>query len=94
MILGENDNLRTRPEFPAVSEELPEKRLIDSDEDPYTFNNIVNKACEGLMARQIKYSIRRIKDMEKRLSCMEQELEEFLKPRIEKSMAAFPKLKF
>ena len=81
MTHSENNNLRRQPES-AISAAFPEKRLIDSDEDAYTFNDVVNKACEGLMTRQIKYSIRRIQDMEKRLSDLEQELDEFLKLRI------------
>ena len=44
----------------------------------YTFSDVVDKACEGLMNRQIKYTIRRIKEMEKRLCDMELELESFL----------------
>jgi len=47
-------------------------------DDSYTFNDVVNKACEGLMTRQIKYTIRRIEEMEKNLSDLENELDEFL----------------
>jgi len=44
----------------------------------YTFSDVVEKACEGLKDRQIKYSIRRIQEMEERLCQMEQELDIFL----------------
>jgi len=47
----------------------------------YTFSDVVDKACEGLMDRQIKYSIRRIQEMEDFLLCLENELDEFLKMR-------------
>ena len=42
------------------------------------FSDVVDKACEGLMDRQIKYSIRRIQEMEDSLSCLERELDDFL----------------
>jgi len=42
------------------------------------FSEIVDKACEGLKDRQIKYSIRRIQEMEERLSDLERELNEFI----------------
>jgi len=44
----------------------------------YTFSDVVEKACEGLMERKIKYSIRRIQEMEDILSGLERELDEFL----------------
>lgn len=46
--------------------------------DIYSFSDIVDSACEKLMARQIKYSIRRICEMEERLCCIERELDDFL----------------
>jgi len=49
--------------------------------DVYTFNDIVDRACEGLADRQIKYSIRRIQEMEDILCEVEHELTEFLKNR-------------
>ncbi|MCL2411292.1 MAG: hypothetical protein FWC97_06580 [Treponema sp.] len=47
----------------------------------YTFNEVVNKACEGLKERQIKYSICRIQEMENTLSRLELELDVFLELR-------------
>jgi hypothetical protein len=44
----------------------------------YTFNDVVDRACEQLMDRQIKYSIRRIQIMDERLAALEKELDEFL----------------
>jgi hypothetical protein len=46
--------------------------------DVYDFSDIVDSACEKLMDRQIKYSIRRIQEMEERLCCLERELDDFL----------------
>jgi len=46
--------------------------------DIYTFGDIVDRACEKLMDRQIKSSIQRIHDMEERICVLEQELDEFL----------------
>ena len=46
--------------------------------DMYSFSDMVEEACEKLMERQIKYSIRRIQEMEDRLSGLEQELDDFL----------------
>ena len=50
--------------------------------DSYTFSDVLDKACEGLLERQIKYSIRRIQEMEDQLYNLELELNEFLKMRI------------
>jgi hypothetical protein len=44
----------------------------------YSFNELVDSACERLMESQIKYSIRRIREMDERLCRMESELDEFL----------------
>jgi len=49
--------------------------------DTYTFSDVVDKACEGLKDRQIKYSIRRIQELEECLCVMEQELDAFLELR-------------
>jgi len=46
--------------------------------DMYTFSEVVENACEGLMDRQIKYNIRRIQQMEDCLNLLEQELDGFL----------------
>jgi len=43
-----------------------------------SFSDLVDDACEKLMERQIKYSIRRIQEMEERLSGLERELDDFL----------------
>ena len=43
-----------------------------------TFDSLLDETCERLMDRQIKYSIRRIYEMEKRLESLERELEEFI----------------
>ena len=44
----------------------------------YTFDEVVEKACDGLLDCQIKYSIRRIQEMEESLSNLERELDDFL----------------
>jgi transposase len=46
--------------------------------DVYTFSEVVDRACEQLMDRQIKYSIRRIQAMDERLAELEKELDDFL----------------
>jgi len=43
-----------------------------------SFSDVVDEACEKLMDRQIKYSIRRIQEMEERLCGLERELDAFL----------------
>jgi hypothetical protein len=59
-----------------------EKSVSSSKEsslpETYTFSDVVDKACEGLKDRQVKYSIRRIQEMEAVLSALEQELDDFL----------------
>jgi len=49
--------------------------------DVYSFSEVVDKACEQLMDRQIKYSIRRIQIMDERLAELEKELDDFLSQR-------------
>jgi len=44
----------------------------------YSFSDVVNEACEKLMNRQIKHSIRRIQKMGERLCSLEKELDDFL----------------
>ena len=44
----------------------------------FTFNEVLDEACEKLMDRQIKHSIRRIQEMEELLAVMEKELDDFL----------------
>jgi len=46
--------------------------------DVYTFSDVVDRACEKLMDRQIIYSIRRIQSMDERLAALEKELDDFL----------------
>jgi hypothetical protein len=46
--------------------------------DSYSFNEVVDSACEKLMDQQIKYSIRRIQKMEEKLTDLEKELDIFL----------------
>jgi len=46
--------------------------------DVYTFNDVVDEACGKLLDKQIKYSIRRLTEMEERLANMERELDDFL----------------
>ena len=42
------------------------------------FSDVVDKACEKLMDKQVKYSIRRIQEMEECLADLEKELDDFL----------------
>jgi len=51
--------------------------------DIYAFSDVVDRACEGLMDRKIKYSIRRIQEMDEYLCGLEQELDAFLGLRTE-----------
>jgi hypothetical protein len=44
----------------------------------YTFDSMLDETCERLLDRQLRYSIQRIHEMEKRLVRLERELDEFL----------------
>jgi len=46
--------------------------------EAYTFDSILDETCERLLDRQLKYSIQRIHEMEKRLCSLENELNEFM----------------
>lgn len=43
-----------------------------------SFSAVVDHACDRLMDRQARYSIRRIQELEDRLAGLEQELDAFL----------------
>lgn len=45
----------------------------------FTFDSILDEACERLLDRQVKYSIQRIYELEKRLDILERELDEFMR---------------
>ena len=51
------------------------------DSGDCAFSEVVDKACEGLMEKQAKFSIRRIHKMKKRLLDLENELDDFLEMR-------------
>ncbi|MDR0322069.1 MAG: hypothetical protein LBI28_11245 [Treponema sp.] len=57
---------------------LDDKSTTVTDADIFEFGEVVDKACKGLMDKQIKYSIRRIQEMEDTLSELERELDAFL----------------
>jgi len=84
MILGEKPAALTGPDHSKSSSAgLPGKAGLPSkagqySSDIYSFSEVVDSACERLMDRQIKYSIRRIREMEERLCCLERELDDFL----------------
>ena len=44
----------------------------------FTFNTLLDETCERLLDRQVRYSILRIHDLEKRLASLERELDEFI----------------
>jgi hypothetical protein len=44
----------------------------------FTFDSMLDETCERLLDRQLRYSIQRIHEMEKRLIILERELDEFL----------------
>ena len=46
-----------------------------------TFDALLDETCERLLDRQVKYSIQRIHELEKRLDSLEHELDEFLRTR-------------
>jgi len=50
-----------------------------SAREVFTFDSILDKACERLLDRQAEYSIRRIRELEERLCSLEDELDEFLR---------------
>jgi hypothetical protein len=71
MTLGEKSAAVTGGEYSPGQQKKPEAGL-------YVFSDVVDKACKGLLDRQMKYSIRRIREMEDRLSVLERELDDFL----------------
>ena len=54
---------------------IGEKPVPVSD---FTFNTLLDETCERLLDRQVKYSILRIHELEKRLISLERELIEFI----------------
>jgi hypothetical protein len=66
MTLGEKSAALTGPDRSKYTEGI------------YSFSEVVDSTCERLMEKQIKYSIRRILEMDERLGLIERELDEFL----------------
>lgn len=60
-----------------ISGKVSHRNQAESSENR-SFTDVVEKACEKLRSRQIKYSIRRIQKMEEILCVLEKELDEFL----------------
>ena len=65
----------------ANSTAVTGKNSKTTENDSYTFSDVIEKACEGLMEQQVKYSIRRILEMQERLCNLEKELDAFLELR-------------
>jgi len=77
MILGEKSAALTGPDN-LKSSKTGQSSSTQCSDGIYSFSEVVDSACEKLMDRQIKYSIRRIREMDERLCLMERELDEFL----------------
>jgi len=71
MILGEKSAAVNGGERPSGQQKMTESGF-------YAFSDVVDNACEELMDRQVKYSIRRIREMEDQLCKLERELNDFL----------------
>jgi len=71
MILGEKHAAVTGGEFSPFRGQVENSGIS-------SFSEVVDEACEKLMDRQIKHSIKRIQRMEERLTCLERELDDFL----------------
>jgi len=54
-------------------------KALPVSESAFTFDTLLDETCERLLDRQIKYSIQRIHEWEKRLCGLENELDEFLR---------------
>ena len=54
-------------------------KVASVSEADFTFDSLLDETCERLLDRQLKYSIQRIQELEKRLCCLEDELDEFLR---------------
>jgi hypothetical protein len=62
----------------SASEPRVSETLLPENPGNYSFGDVVDEVCEKLKDRQIKYSIRRIQEMEERLYNLDRELEDFL----------------
>ena len=65
----------TQGEKPAAIIKWPK---VQKNSDMCTFSDVVDNACNRLQDQQIKYSIRRLQEMEACLCDLEQELDIFL----------------
>jgi len=66
MILGERSAFVAAPDRSKLSGNI------------YSFSDVVDETCKKLMDQQIKYSIRRIQEMDELLAGLEKELDSFL----------------
>jgi len=69
--------LENKPEILAWNRDHGDNTQ-DSISKESSFEYVLDSACERLWDKQVKFSIRRIKDMEERLGILERELNELL----------------
>ena len=53
----------------------------DSNLKETSFELVLDEACDRLWEKHVQYSLKRIAEMEKKLSTLEKELDEFLRKR-------------
>jgi len=78
MTLGEKSAALTGPDNMKPNSFGLSNEVGIKQEGEDSFIDVLDSACEKLMDAQIKYSIRRIREMDERLCVMERELDEFL----------------
>jgi len=78
MTLGEKSERDPLTRMPPLHRGTEASSASAAGADTSNFSDVVDNACKGLLDRHIKHSIRRIQDMEERLSALEQELDAFL----------------
>jgi hypothetical protein len=59
-------------------EKKPEVLIWERDPKESSFETLLDSTCERLREKQIRYSIRRIEQMEQELAALEKELDDFL----------------
>jgi hypothetical protein len=60
------------------AEKKPEVLIWERDPKEPSFDTMLDSTCERLLEKHIRYSIRRIEEMEQELAALEKELDDFL----------------
>ena len=70
--------LENKPEIQTWDLDPWDSALWDSNLEETSFELVLDEACDRLWEKHVQYTLKRISKMEKKLSMLEKELDDFL----------------